>query len=317
MKISFVIPVYNEAESIKQLYREIRAEVKNYAYEIIFIDDGSSDNSFSILEELADKDRQVKIIKFRCNFGKAAALHAGFSEVSGDIVFTMDSDLQDNPKEIGSFIRKLKEGFDLVSGWKKKRYDPAGKKIASRLFNFVTSLFFKIKLHDFNCGFKAYKVEVVREIDVYGEMHRYVPVLAAAKGFKVTEIEVEHRPREHGKSKFGRERFFRGFFDLLTVKLITHYIRSPLYLFGSIGSLSTITGVLIGLYLSYLKIFAGMPLYNRPLLFMSILLIMVGLQFFSIGLIGELVVNQSRVLVKGKNISIERKINLDDQRLNR
>lgn len=311
MKISFVIPVYNEAESIQQIYDEVTTEVKEHEHEIFFIDDGSTDRSFSIMQRLAAQDTRVKIIKFRCNYGKAAALQHGFKRVTGDVVFTLDSDLQDNPREIGSFLKKLEEGFDLVSGWKKKRYDPVGKRIASRIFNFFTSLVFRLKLHDFNCGFKAYRANVVKEIDIYGEMHRYIPVLADAKGFNVTEIEVEHRPRIHGRTKYGRERFFRGFFDLLTVRLITHYSRSPLYLFGSLGSFFTIVGIIIGLYLSYLKIFAGMPLYNRPLLFLSILFIMIGLQFFSIGLISELVVNQSRKLVKEDNVSIERKVNVD------
>lgn len=305
MKISFVIPVFNEAESLETLYKEIVSEVTGYIYEIIFIDDGSTDNSFAIMQKLSESDARVKVIGFRRNFGKSAALQCGFTKVTGEAVFTMDSDLQDNPKEIKPFLRKLEEGYDLVSGWKKKRHDPLGKRIASRFFNFVTSCIFKIKLHDFNCGFKVYRREVVQEIDIYGEMHRYIPVLAAAKGFRVTEKEVEHRPRVHGKSKFGKERFFRGFFDLLTVRLITHYVRSPLYLFGSLGSLFTMAGFLIGIYLSYMKLFTGMPLYNRPLLFMSILLIMVGLQFFSIGLIGELIVNQNRKQLKEESYSIK------------
>ncbi len=310
MKLSFVIPVFNESESIKQLYNEVVNQTKDYELELLFIDDGSSDNSYAIMGNLAENDSRVKIIKFRNNFGKAAALNYAFTKVTGEIIFTMDGDLQDNPQEISAFIEKLNKGFDLVTGWKKRRRDPLGKRIASRFFNLVTSLFFKIRLHDFNCGFKAFRREVVKELDIYGELHRYIPVLAAARGFKVTEIPVEHRPRIHGKSKYGSERFFRGFFDLLTVKLITDYIRSPLYLFGGLGFFSAIIGVLIGLYLSYLKFFGGMPLYNRPLLFLSILLIMVGLQFFSIGLIGELVVNQSRKLVKEENISVEKTINL-------
>lgn len=310
MKISFVIPVYNESDSIEQLYTEILSELPDRNYEIVFVDDGSSDNTFNIINRLSETNERVKVIKLRRNFGKAAALQCGFNHITGDVVFTMDGDLQDNPKEISSFLKKLDEGYDLVSGWKKKRHDPLSKRIASRFFNFVTSIFFRIKLHDFNCGFKAYRTEVVKELDIYGELHRYIPVLAAAKGFRISEIEVEHRPRIHGRSKYGGERLIRGFFDLLTVKLITSYIRSPLYLFGSLGSFFTVAGVLIGLYLSYLKIFGGMPLYNRPLLFMSILLIMVGLQFFSIGLISELIVNQSRRVSREDSVTIERKINV-------
>ena len=310
MKLSFIIPVLNEAENIEQLYKEIIVETTGYDYEIIFIDDGSTDESYKLLLKLADSDQKVKIIKFRRNFGKAAALQIGFTAATGEIVFTMDSDLQDNPREIKTFLKRMAEGYDLVSGWKKKRHDPLGKRLASKLFNFITALFFRLRLHDFNCGFKAYRLQVVKELDIYGEMHRYIPALAAAKGFKTGEVEVEHRPRVFGKSKYGRERFFRGFFDLLTVKLITNYVRSPLYLFGGLGVILSVIGVLIGIYLSYLKLFGGMPLYNRPLLFMSILLIMVGLQFFSIGLIGELIVNQSRRRGREDNISVEKTINI-------
>jgi len=311
MTISVIIPVYNEVESLEQLYKELRTELKGYDYELLFIDDGSNDGSFALLQKLGIDDHRVKVVKFRTNYGKAAALQCGFRRVTGEVVFTMDADLQDSPTEIRHFIQKLDEGYDLVTGWKRKRFDPLGKRLASRFFNFVTSLFFGLKLHDFNCGFKAYRREVVKELDIYGELHRYIPVLAAARGFKISEMEVEHRPRIHGKSKYGGERFLRGFFDLLTVKLITDYSRSPLYLFGGIGSIFTIAGVLTGLYLSYLKLFLGMPLGNRPLLFMSILLIMVGLQFFSIGLIGELIVNRSRQLSKEDKISIEREIGSD------
>jgi glycosyltransferase involved in cell wall biosynthesis len=311
MKISVIVPVYNEVESLEQLYKELKVELREYDYELLFIDDGSNDGSFALLQKLGVEESRVRVIKFRTNYGKAAALQTGFRRVTGDVVFTMDADLQDSPGEIKRFLKKLDEGYDLVTGWKKKRFDPLGKRIASRFFNFVTSFVFGLKLHDFNCGFKVYRKEVVNELDIYGELHRYIPVLAASRGFKVSEMEVEHRPRIHGKSKYGGERFLRGFFDLLTVKLITDYSRSPLYLFGGIGSIFTIAGVLIGLYLSYLKLFLGMPLGNRPLLFMSILLIMVGLQFFSIGLIGELMVNQSRKWSGDNKISIEKTIGFD------
>ena len=313
MKISFVIPVFNEEESLNRLYEEIISNLPEQyktSYEIIFIDDGSKDKSFDILSEIAQKDKNVKIIKFRKNFGKAAALRVGFDHSKGDYVFTLDSDLQDNPKEIPRFLEKLDNGYDMVTGWKKKRHDPISKTFPSKIFNFVTSSAFKLKLHDYNCGFKAYKREVIEEIDIYGEMHRYIPALANAKGFKVTEIEVEHRKREFGKSKYGFERYMRGFLDLLTVKLVTQYVRTPLYLFGGIGVILSSIGFLIGLWLTVLKVFYHHPLYNRPMLFLSVLLIMLGIQFFSIGLLGELIINQNRKLTKEKSYSIEKKINL-------
>ncbi|MCK4694828.1 MAG: glycosyltransferase family 2 protein [Candidatus Cloacimonetes bacterium] len=309
MKLSFIIPVFNEKESLERLYSEILENIENKDYEIIFIDDGSSDNSFNIMERLAKRDKRVKIIKFRKNFGKSASLQTGFENAKGDIIFTMDADLQDNPTEIPEFIEKIEEGYDLVTGWKKNRKDPISKTIPSKFFNFITSISFKLKLHDYNCGFKAYKKEVINEIDIYGEMHRYIPAIVHTKGFKVTEIPVEHRPREFGRSKYGVERYLRGFLDLLTVKLLTSFTHSPLYLFGRIGSTFSIIGFLIGLYLTIMKYAFHQPLYNRPLLFLSILLIMVGLQFFSIGLLGELIVNQSRDKNKKRIISIEKTLN--------
>ena len=310
MKLSFIIPVFNEEQSLQPLYSEILENIENYKYEIIFIDDGSTDGSFAVMQELAAKDKNVKVIKFRRNFGKAASLDAGFEVAKGDIIFTMDADLQDDPKEIINFIKKIEQGYDLVSGWKKKRKDPIHKTFPSKLFNAITANFFRLKLHDYNCGFKAYRKEVVKELDIYGEMHRYIPALADSKGFKITEIPVNHRSRKFGKSKYGIERYIRGFLDLLTVKLVTSYTHSPLYLFGRIGTTFSVIGFLIGLYLTIMKFWFHQPLYNRPLLYLSILLIMLGLQFFSIGLIGELLVNQNRKQNKSKTISIEKKINL-------
>ncbi|MDD3050953.1 MAG: glycosyltransferase family 2 protein [Candidatus Cloacimonetes bacterium] len=312
MKLSFVIPVYNEEDSLEQLYQEILANIGSNNYEIIFVDDGSSDKSFQIMKKLAEKDQSVKVIRFRRNFGKAAGLQAGFDVCTGDYVFTMDADLQDNPLEIKNFITKLEEGYDLVSGWKQKRHDPISKTVPSKIFNYVTVRTFKLKLHDYNCGFKLYSRELVKELEIYGEMHRYIPALAHAKGFRVGEIPVKHRARQFGKSKYGIERYLRGFFDLLTVKVVTDYIRTPLYLFGSMGMFSFTAGFLIGLYLSVMKIFYGHPLSNRPLLFLAVLLITVGVQFFSIGLLGELIVNQTRKVNKKKNISISERINLDE-----
>ncbi|MBP7310855.1 MAG: glycosyltransferase family 2 protein [Candidatus Cloacimonetes bacterium] len=312
MKLSFVIPVLNEIDSLEILYREILANCREYEYEIIFVDDGSSDGGFAVMEKMAQSDSRLKLIRFRRNFGKAAALQIGFNIACGDIVFTMDADLQDNPKEIPSFLQKLDEGYDLVSGWKKRRHDPWHKTIPSKLFNYVTAKYFRLKLNDFNCGFKAYRLPLVKELNIYGEMHRYIPALANALGYRVGEIAVEHRARSFGKSKYGIERYLRGFFDLMTVKMITQYIKSPLYLFGRVGIFSTMLGLGVTLYLSILKIFWGQPLSNRPLLFLGMLLILGGLQFISLGLISELIVNRFKQGSK-LPVSIRETRNLEDQ----
>ncbi|MBT3755704.1 MAG: glycosyltransferase family 2 protein [Candidatus Cloacimonetes bacterium] len=309
MKLSFVIPVFNEQDSLKQLYSEIIENVTKYEYEIIFVDDGSTDDSYTILQIIASEDDNVKLIKLRKNFGKSAGLNVGFDAAEGDIVFTMDADLQDDPKEIPEFINKLEEGYDMVTGWKVKRRDPISKTWPSKLFNKVTSNTFNLKLRDYNCGFKGYRKEVINELDIYGEMHRYIPALASSLGFEIAEIPVHHRKREFGKTKYGSERYLRGFLDLLTVKLVTAYIHSPLYLFGRVGFGFGIIGFVIALYLSVMKLGFGQPLYNRPLLYLATLLMIIGLQFFSIGLLGELIVNRNREGNKKNNISIAEKIN--------
>jgi len=311
MKLSFVIPVYNEVDSLAILHSEILRQVKDYEYEIIFIDDGSRDGSFEVMAELAGKDINVKVVKFRRNFGKAAALQMGFGLTTGEYVFTMDADLQDDPAEIPNFIHKIEDGFDLVSGWKKNRKDPLHKRLPSKCFNTVTALVFGLKLKDYNCGFKLYRRNLVKELHLYGEMHRYIPALAQNLGYKVGEIPVNHRPRQFGLSKYGIERYLRGFFDLLTVKMVTHYAKSPLYLFGRLGLLSMLSGLSLTIYLAILKIFYGVPLYNRPLLYLGILLILGGLQFFSLGLISELIINRSPEVNK-RSISIETTIKVID-----
>ncbi|HQF67706.1 MAG TPA: glycosyltransferase family 2 protein [Candidatus Cloacimonadota bacterium] len=309
MLLSYVIPTLNEQDSLRQLVTEIVANSHPHAYEIIFIDDGSKDASFAVMSELAEADAHIRVVKFRRNFGKAAALQCGFQLAQGDVVFTLDADLQDNPQEIPHFLAKLDEGWDLVTGWKRKRLDPLHKVIPSKLFNFVTTRAFGLKLRDYNCGFKAYRREVVKELRMYGEMHRYIPALAHSLGYRITEIPVEHRRREFGKSKYGFERYLRGFFDLLTVKMVTQYVKSPLYLFGRIGLISTLLGTAITIYLTVLKLFLGQPLYNRPLLFLGIMLILGGLQFISLGLISELIINRV-VPEQGLPVSIEKTINL-------
>ena len=311
MRISFVIPALNEQDSLQQLTSEIQTHCPTQDHEIIYIDDGSTDESFKIMGELAAKDERIKVVRFRRNFGKAAALQKGFSVAGGEIVFTLDADLQDDPSEIPAFLAKLDEGYDLVSGWKQKRKDPWHKRWPSKLYNWVTARTFGLKLKDYNCGFKAYRKSLVKELVLYGEMHRYIPVLAHSMGYKVGQIPVHHRARKFGKSKYGTERYLRGLFDLLTVRMVTHYSKSPLYLFGRWGLVSTLLGLVISGYLAALKIFWGVPLSNRPLLFLGILLILGGLQFASLGLISELIVNKFNARDK-QNFSVKESINLDD-----
>ena len=311
MRISFVIPALNEQDSLRQLTQEIQTHCPSDDHEIIYIDDGSTDASFEIMSSLAASDPRIKVVRFRRNFGKAAALQKGFSIASGEVVFTMDADLQDDPAEIPAFLAKLDEGFDLVSGWKQKRKDPWHKRWPSKLYNWVTARTFGLKLKDYNCGFKAYRQSLVKELTLYGEMHRYIPVLAHALGYKVGQIAVHHRARQFGKSKYGMERYLRGLFDLLTVKMVTHYHKSPLYLFGRWGLGSTLLGLIISGYLAALKIFWGVPLSNRPLLFLGILLILGGLQFISMGLLSELIVSKFNSRNR-HHISIQESINIDD-----
>jgi glycosyltransferase involved in cell wall biosynthesis len=306
-KISIVVPLYNEEESLQPLVNEIRKALKplNIQYEVLLIDDGSNDKSLQIIKEIVRTDSRFKFISFRKNYGKSAALQVGFNNATGDVVITMDADLQDDPNEIGNLLKKLEEGYDLCSGWKKQRFDPFIKKYSSRFFNFVTRVISGIKIHDFNCGLKAYRSEVVKNIKVYGELHRYIPVLAKWQGFSVTEIVVKHHPRRYGKTKFGISRFFKGFIDLITVVFSTRYIKRPMHFFGFFGALSFFIGIIVNSYLTYLWI-TGQPLSNRPMLFLGILLIIVGVQFFSVGLLGEMIVhnsmNEKEYVIKDRNI---------------
>ena len=312
MDLSFVIPILNERDSLTQLTDEIVKNTGGRSYEIIYMDDGSRDGSFDLLSSMAKSNPAIRIVKFRRNFGKAAALQYGFRLARGKIVFTLDGDLQDDPAEIPNFLAKLDEGFDLVSGWKKKRHDPWHKVLPSRLFNFITARAFRLKLRDYNCGFKAYRQPLVKELNIYGEMHRYIPALANALGYRVGEIPVQHRKRTHGRSKYGMERYLRGFFDLMTVKMVTHYVKSPLYLFGRIGLASAFLGGLLTVYLTVLKLFYGHPLSNRPLLFLGILLILGGLQFISLGLISELIVNRVASTAP-LTLTVEATVNVDPE----
>lgn len=294
-KLSVVVPLFNEQDSLQPLSAEIRKVciANNFDFEVIFVDDGSTDNSLKVIKDICRGDRRFKYISFQKNYGKSAALNIGFKKASGTVVVTMDADLQDDPGEIPNLILKLNEGFDMVSGWKKKRYDPFIKKHSSKFFNAVTRWFSGVKIHDFNCGLKIYKKNVLDQIRVYGELHRYIPVLANWKGFSVAELVVTHHPRKFGYTKFGISRFFKGFVDLLTVVFITRYAKRPMHLFGFLGAFSLIAGTILNLVLTYQKLFHNMPLSNRPMLFLGVLLIIVGMQFFSLGLIGEMMVSSS------------------------
>jgi len=291
LDVSVVVPVKDEAESIAELASRV-AEVLDRlgkSFELIFVDDGSRDATCAQVREARGRDRRVKLVRLRRNFGKAAALSAGFDHSVGRVVITMDGDLQDDPEEIPRFLAKLDgEGLDLVSGWKRVRRDPASKTLPSRLFNWVTRLLAQVDLHDFNCGFKAYRREVLAEIAVYGELHRYIPVLASRRGFAVGEIEVRHHPRRHGVSKYGWDRLYKGPLDLITVLFITRYTRRPLHLFGVIGLLFVAVGFGTCAWLALLW-FGGASLSNRPLLLLGVLLILLGIQVLTTGLLGEMI----------------------------
>jgi glycosyltransferase involved in cell wall biosynthesis len=258
------------------------------------MDDGSDDGSFEVLEELHQNNKHIKAFRFRRNYGKSAALSVGFSEAKGQFVVTMDADLQDDPAEIPGMLKMLKKDYDLVSGWKKKRYDPITKTIPSKFFNLVVSRTSGIPIHDFNCGLKAYRREVVKEIAVYGELHRFIPVLAHWAGFKIGEKEVVHHPRKYGHTKFGLSRFLKGFLDLLTVIYTTRFIKRPLHLFGLWGIFCFIIGLLIDGYLSIEWLFGRTSLSNRPLFMVGFLFIIIGIQFISIGLLGEMITKQEK-----------------------
>lgn len=292
MKISVVVPVYNEEASLKELCRQIQQASPEA--EVVFVDDGSKDGSWKVITELAAAHPGlVKGLRHRRNFGKAAALTVGFRNATGDIIFTMDADLQDDPAEIPNFIAKLDEGFDMVSGWKKVRHDPLiDKTIPSRLFNAATTFLTGVKLHDFNCGFKAYRREVVEELPLYGELHRFIPVFAAAEGFKVGEIAVLHHARQFGKSKYGWNRSIKGILDLLSVAAMTRFGRSPGHLFGGIGVVCGGIGffTLLGLWIGQLL---GQPIDGRPLFFFGILCMLLSAQMVTTGVLAEIFLRRS------------------------
>ena len=290
MKISVIIPVFNELESLPSLIEELKINLNNFKeWEVIFVDDGSSDKSNDWLFKLSNENDNFKLIQFFRNYGKSAALSEGFKNAKGDYIITMDADLQDDPAEIPNLINKLEEGWDLVSGWKKNRLDPLNKTLPSKLFNFVTRIVTGIKIHDFNCGLKGYRQSVIKSINIYGGRHRYIPALAGQRKFRVTEIIVNHRERKFGKTKYGGSRIFHGFFDLITILFLNKYTQQPLHLFGFIGLGFLIFGLLAETLVLYYKYFLGHFFKDHiALLMFGIMFIVIGIQFFSIGLLGEL-----------------------------
>lgn len=293
--ISVVVPVRDEEHTVDALHEQLAEVLEAGAepWEVVFVDDGSRDGTHTALVRLHDRTDNVRVVRLRRNAGKAAALDAGFREAEGEIVVTIDGDLQDDPGEIPRLLAKLDEGFDLVTGWKTLRNDPPARRVLSRVFNTVTGWVSGLRLHDMNCGLKAFRAEVARELDLYGELHRFIPVLAHDLGFRVTEVAVNHRPREHGRSRYGMERYLRGFLDLLTVTFMGRYRHRPLHLFGGLGLLLSAVGGAILVYLTIVKL-TGEAIGRRPLLLLGVLLVVVGIQFLSLGLLSELVTGQHR-----------------------
>ena len=290
--ISVVVPVNDEERSVALLFDELEAALEplDRRWEVIFVDDGSQDGTLAALTRLHAQHEEVRVVRLRRNFGKAAALNAGFAQATGEVVVTIDGDLQDDPAEIPHLLAKLEEGFDLVSGWKTKRRDPWLRRVLSRLFNFGARRMSGLTLHDMNCGLKAYRTEVVRGLRLYGELHRFIPVLAHYRGFRIGELPVNHRPRAHGGSRYGPERYVRGFLDLLSVSFLGRYGHRPLHLFGGLGLLLGTGGTGVLVYLTVLKA-TGHAIGGRPLLILGVLLVVVGLQLFSLGLLSEMLIS--------------------------
>jgi glycosyltransferase involved in cell wall biosynthesis len=317
-QISVVIPVFNEEESLPELTDWISRVMHDhgFSYEVIFVNDGSSDTSWEVIQDMAEQSNSIKGINFTRNYGKSAALDAGFKKASGEVVITMDSDLQDSPDEIPDLFHMIKnEGFDVVSGWKKNRHDPISKTIPSRFFNGVTRWISGIKLHDFNCGLKAYRLKVVKNIQIYGEMHRYIPLLAKWNGFsKIGEKVVQHQSRKYGVSKFGLERFLNGFLDLISVSFVHRYKKKPMHFFGLLGTVSFLTGFLITCWLIFQKIYGlsqGLKvreIVDQPLFFLALVALVIGVQLFVTGFIAELMTSNQ---AKDTEYKIGEEINFD------
>jgi len=319
--LSLIVPFYNEEESLPMLLDQICQAMEEkelhalfelpFTFELLMIDDGSTDGSSGFIRKQIDRRPEVKLVSLQKNFGKTAALAAGFRYASGEVVVTLDADLQDDPFTVKELVAKLQEGYDLVSGWKRQRNDPLSKTIPSRIFNTTTRLLTGIELHDFNCGLKAYRRKVVASLDLHGEMHRYIPVLAEWNGFRVTEIPVKHDARRFGRTKFGASRIFPGLFDFFTVLFITRYLRQPMHFFGMLSLISFLAGFGISLYVTIGKIFFNQAVVNRPILFLGILLIIVAVQFFSIGLLGEML---TRDTSSTPDYTVRETVNVDEDR---
>ncbi len=312
--ISVVIPAYNERENVEPLYRKLKEVLDSLGdeYEILFVDDGSTDGTFEVLRSIAERDRRVKVIKFKRNYGQTAAMYAGFDHAKGDVIITMDADLQNDPEDIPKLLEKIKEGYDIVSGWRKDRKDPLiSRKIPSWIANWVISKVTGVALHDYGCTLKAYRSEIAKRYRLYGDMHRFLPALAKRFGARITEIPVNHRPRLYGRSKYGIDRTLRVILDIFLVKFLNEYITKPLYVFGGIGFLMFTAGFLIELYLTFIKIFKGEDIGGRPLLILGVLLILAGIQLISTGIIAELIVRTYYESRGEKPYTIEEKINLD------
>jgi len=317
MNITIVIPLLNEEESLKELHHWIASVMQSngFLYELIFIDDGSTDTSWNVIQELSKNHPEIKALRFLKNFGKSQALHAGFAIAKGDVVITMDADLQDNPEEIPELYKMItEEKYDLVSGWKKKRYDPVlGKNLPSKLFNFAARKTSKVQLHDFNCGLKAYSNQVVKHIEVTGEMHRYIPVLAKNAGFnKIGEKVVQHQARKYGNTKFGAERFIRGFLDLITISFLSRFGKRPMHLFGAWGAIMLLVGFCFALYLGIDKLFIdpeGRLITQRPQFYIALTSMVIGSQLFLAGFLGELILSTKK---NQTNYTVSEKLNVSN-----
>lgn len=303
-KVSVIVPLLDEQDSLEELYLAIdKALSENFDYEVIFVDDGSRDGSWQVICSLSESHPNVKGIRFRRNYGKSTALQKGFDIAEGDYIVTIDADLQDDPSELPEMIDMVRNGYDLVSGWKQKRQDPISKTIPSKFFNKVTSMLTGIKLNDFNCGMKVYRREVAKRLNIYGEMHRYIPMLAYWDGYRnIGEKKVKHHPRKYGTSKFGLSRFINVFLDLLTLMFINYYLQRPMHFFGTVGSVSLAIGSVITTYLVIMRIFFDEYLAGRPILLFGILLILLGIQFFTIGLFGEMLYKNRQT---GRNVNVQ------------
>lgn len=290
--ISVIIPLLNEEENIPELYRNLKKTSDNLgrSYEIIFVDDGSTDGTFNVLNKLQENDPKVRIIKLRKNFGQTAALSAGFDHTKGDIIITMDGDLQNDPEDIPRLLEKMDDGYAVVSGWRTYRKDPLTRRIPSKFSNWLAKKLTGINIHDFGCTLKAYRKEALKDLELYGEMHRYIPALVSWRGFTVGEVDVKHHPRKYGKTKYGTTRLLKGFLDLLNIKFWMQYHARPIHLMGGLGLLSFFIGAGLGLYLSIMRLFFHVPLADRPLLLLAILLAILGVQFITFGFLAEIVV---------------------------